>query len=139
MLGGIPIDEGSQDITGSNVILLTEPGVPACCNISDMVTATITGSRAAGFELAVSLTSDGEVPLTFVGGAVSMDETGAVQDLTSAFTGAFDLNNSLPTIQATSDVEAVPEPSTWALMTLGFAGLGFAGWRSRRRSVSIAV
>jgi hypothetical protein len=25
----------------------------------------------------------------------------------------------------------VPEPSTWALMLLGFAGLGFAGWRRR--------
>jgi hypothetical protein len=24
---------------------------------------------------------------------------------------------------------AVPEPSTWALMLVGFAGLGFAGWR----------
>ena len=25
----------------------------------------------------------------------------------------------------------VPEPSTWALMLLGFAGLGYAGWRRR--------
>jgi hypothetical protein len=33
---------------------------------------------------------------------------------------------------------AVPEPSTWAMMLLGFAGLGLAGWRSRRRSVAIA-
>jgi hypothetical protein len=33
----------------------------------------------------------------------------------------------------------IPEPSTWALMALGFAGLGFAGWRSRRRSVAIAA
>ena len=27
---------------------------------------------------------------------------------------------------------AVPEPSTWALMGLGFAGLAFTGYRSRR-------
>ena len=26
---------------------------------------------------------------------------------------------------------AVPEPSTWAMMLVGFAGLGFAGWRAR--------
>jgi hypothetical protein len=26
---------------------------------------------------------------------------------------------------------AVPEPSTWAMMLIGFAGLGFAGWRAR--------
>ena len=28
---------------------------------------------------------------------------------------------------------SVPEPSTWAMMLLGFAGLGFAGYRSTRR------
>ena len=26
----------------------------------------------------------------------------------------------------------VPEPSTWAMMVLGFAGLGYAGWRKAR-------
>jgi hypothetical protein len=26
----------------------------------------------------------------------------------------------------------VPEPSTWAMMLLGFAGLGFAGYRRAR-------
>ena len=30
-------------------------------------------------------------------------------------------------------VSAVPEPSTWAMMLLGFAGLGFAFRRSRRK------
>ena len=31
-----------------------------------------------------------------------------------------------------------PEPATWAMMLLGFAGLGFAGYRRTRRAVSIA-
>jgi hypothetical protein len=34
---------------------------------------------------------------------------------------------------------AVPEPSTWAMMLLGFAGLGFAGYRRTRKPVSIAA
>ncbi|HWY80433.1 MAG TPA: PEPxxWA-CTERM sorting domain-containing protein, partial [Roseiarcus sp.] len=29
---------------------------------------------------------------------------------------------------------AVPEPSTWAMMLVGFAGLGFAGYRSTQRA-----
>jgi hypothetical protein len=34
---------------------------------------------------------------------------------------------------------AAPEPSTWVMMLLGFAGLGYAGMRNRRRSaISIA-
>jgi PEP-CTERM motif len=32
---------------------------------------------------------------------------------------------------------AVPEPATWAMMLLGFAGLGFA-FRQSRRKVSMA-
>jgi hypothetical protein len=33
----------------------------------------------------------------------------------------------------------VPEPSTWTMMLLGFAGLGFAGYRASRKSVAVAV
>jgi hypothetical protein len=29
----------------------------------------------------------------------------------------------------------VPEPSTWAMMLIGFAGLGYARWRARRQTV----
>ena len=32
----------------------------------------------------------------------------------------------------------VPEPSTWAMLLVGFAGLGFAGYRSRRPAASAA-
>jgi hypothetical protein len=36
-------------------------------------------------------------------------------------------------------LNSVPEPSTWAMMLLGFAGLGYAGLRNRRRpAISVA-
>jgi hypothetical protein len=34
--------------------------------------------------------------------------------------------------------QAAPEPSTWAMMLVGFAGLGFAGYRSTRRQAAVA-
>jgi hypothetical protein len=33
----------------------------------------------------------------------------------------------------------VPEPSTWAMMLLGFAGLGLAGYRTSRRNAAFGV
>jgi PEP-CTERM motif len=32
-----------------------------------------------------------------------------------------------------------PEPSTWAMMLVGFAGLGFLGWRGSRRTAAQAA
>ena len=34
-------------------------------------------------------------------------------------------------------VVATPEPTTWALMLLGFAGLGFAGYRKAKRGAAV--
>jgi len=34
---------------------------------------------------------------------------------------------------------AVPEPSTWAMMLIGFAGLGYAGRRASRKSAALAA
>jgi hypothetical protein len=33
----------------------------------------------------------------------------------------------------------VPEPATWVMMLLGFAGLGFGGYRASRKSVAVAA
>ena len=34
---------------------------------------------------------------------------------------------------------AVPEPSTWAMMILGFAGVGFMTYRRRKQSNALIV
>jgi hypothetical protein len=48
-------------------------------------------------------------------------------------------NGQAHAFQLTSGVPSgVPEPSTWAMMGLGFAGLAFAGYRSRRTPAAIA-
>jgi hypothetical protein len=56
--------------------------------------------------------------------------------------------NSLPGIALTPGADyvayltvgaTVPEPSTWAMMALGFAGLGLAGYRGSRKSAALAA
>jgi PEP-CTERM motif len=34
-------------------------------------------------------------------------------------------------------INSVPEPSTWAMMILGFAGVGFMAYRRRNQSASL--
>ena len=38
-----------------------------------------------------------------------------------------------------STVAPVPEPSTWAMMILGFAGIGFMTYRQRKRRMALNV
>jgi hypothetical protein len=61
--------------------------------------------------------------------------------------GNFDVNvNALPNIRlvagqdyiALLTVASVPEPSTWAMMLIGFAGLGYAGYRQRQKPAGLA-
>jgi hypothetical protein len=39
----------------------------------------------------------------------------------------------------TYNASLVPEPSTWAMMLLGFAGLGFVGYRRQRQRLAGAA
>jgi PEP-CTERM motif len=43
------------------------------------------------------------------------------------------------TVAITSAVGAVPEPSTWAMMILGFAGIGFMAYRQKAKPALIAA
>ncbi len=59
------------------------------------------------------------------------------------YTYSFDYSNNITGFGATPSqlvvtASSVPEPSTWAMLLIGFAGLGFASYRARRYAVSIA-
>jgi PEP-CTERM motif len=77
------------------------------------MTADLSGPRVASNYLAWSLTNDG----FFHNKGVD----------------PFSFDNALQ-----MEIDAVPEPSTWAMMLMGFAGLGFAGWRGSRTTASAA-
>jgi hypothetical protein len=65
----------------------------------------------------------------FVGPALTADAQQYMITLNAPIESAND------TIQLITS-SAVPEPSTWAMMVMGFAGLGFAAYRGRRRAIS---
>jgi hypothetical protein len=119
------------------------------------IAVTASGSTFAfsGLDLAANFSTASYEFLGTRGGLTVFDLTGTQSNLTSA--GIFQtvgggvsldpidtlsvtINDSLDTANIDNIVlgpvaAAVPEPSTWAMMLLGFAGLGFAFRRSRRK------
>ena len=56
-----------------------------------------------------------------------------------AFTQGYEGPSELVvTATAAAATPTIPEPSTWAMMLLGFAGLAFVGYRGTRRGAPIA-
>jgi hypothetical protein len=94
----------------------------------------------AGFLYFSSDDENGNIPIhpAIKGGVAglnivaSLNETGDWQEITPYFT--FVVAGTRAWVA--SDV---PEPSTWAMMLMGFAGLAFAGFRSRKRTAALAV
>ncbi len=84
------------------------------------------------------------VTLTGPYGSSYPSGVGPWQKYTLSFTAASGGLHTLGLIDTNTDfsgndfsLAAVPEPSTWAMMLLGFAGLGFAGYRGAKRKASI--
>ena len=82
--------------------------------------------------LVITFISD---PARFLTGNPSLGsavETGQAQTILS-FPGSETLRAL--TVTASSDVDAVPEPATWALMLVGFFGVGVAMRRRREQGL----
>ena len=73
-------------------------------------------------------TSSGTPPIT---------ETGTCPGCTGSGQFGFVYNEAYGGA-AVAQVNGIPEPSTWVMMGLGFAGLAFAGYRTRRAAAAVA-
>jgi hypothetical protein len=120
-------------------------------NSTQWIQINFTAARAAGvtdfdFVMDSSTTPDawrvfGSNSATSLGSQILTGTDELEHDLTGA-NGAFAFYNFQATagnvlVASVSGVSAVPEPATWAMMLIGFAGLGFA-FRQSRRKVSFA-
>jgi hypothetical protein len=74
---------------------------------------------------------------TYTGG-VSGIPAGTYVGFEDRPSGDYDYNDDqfVFTDVASSVIPGTPEPSTWAMMLIGFAGLGFAGWRAPRKTAT---
>jgi len=117
--------------TTGNVYLNLISGTPSGDAFQSLVfTYSIDGSTPVVETFATVAAADA----FFSGNPINLgDLTAGTQtlDLSYAFTAMGDA----PGYEVTFDTSRapVPEPSTWAMMMLGFAGLGYASWRRGRK------
>ena len=114
---------GTNYLSGAFTDLVAGVGLQLSLNVSDPPDVlTLTSSVIPGNELgapsALGFTFTNVSPAAHITG-------GTIASFTASFTG-------------NASASAIPEPSTWAMMAIGFAGLGFAGYRSSRKAMSIA-
>jgi PEP-CTERM motif-containing protein len=140
-------DDGSNQIPTSAEILSSPVGlsgivVPYVTGFIDVSNGTITNVSS---NLIFSQTGPPDVFLGF--NLVCGGCDGNFSSITSANflqhnipTGGFSISN-LEGFQGVtfSEVNAVPEPSTWAMLLLGFAGVGFMAYRRKPKPALMAV
>jgi hypothetical protein len=101
-----------------------------------------TNERLTDLEITTAPVFTSEVALVFstpMEGSLVGYAGGPLSTITndvSSQTGAFGWNLTAGSLRETV---VVPEPSTWAMMLLGFVGLGFAGYRASRKSAAVAA
>ena len=86
---------------------------------------------------------DQRVDLELLRGAIGVDGADLLGDNAGDRTPSglwpSDHAGLITTLEIPSGSLVIPEPSTWAMMLLGFAGLGFVGYRTSRKAASIAA
>ena len=88
-------------------------------------------------ETAAAGATSGPLPICCQLNGVSVNMASDGEQIFKPFGVTFDVSDG---IQFTGNVVAnVPEPGTWTMMLLGFAGLAFGGYRSSRKIAALAA
>lgn len=112
-------------------------------NASDIVFSILNSSNAPVYtspflpSTATSLTIPGGI--LSAGQSYTLDLLFSEQVFGENDSPAFGTTQFYDTHTSVSFSTAVPEPSTWAMMLVGFLGLGYAGYRGSRRKSAAAV
>jgi hypothetical protein len=121
-------------------VTLTEPGSSAVSdfvNIDPLFFTDLNGATILT-GLDVTLVSDNESPLNVGDGQFVLAETGSWQNLSPFVKQFYGWTFPIPDVNVMSDVSDVPETSVWAMLLIGFAGLGFAGYRRAPKAPAFA-
>jgi len=125
--------------------------------LNNPLTFSINSGLISALEFNIDALTNGKVFFTFTGGnsdglvtsSYALDKNG--NNFFNAFDGTFSSVKMTFTNGATvadvaqfrlntaPAVAAVPEPATWALMLLGFAGIGFTIRRRRDNDVRLSI
>jgi hypothetical protein len=113
------------------IVSLEQAGITASFNFTPNEPFVLLGGGPS--------TTWGGQALTSVGDVVYGTEGNGLVMFTGTYSSITWTNPTRENYYAVTVGSAVPEPSTWAMMLLGFAGLGFAGYRTSRKPISIAA
>jgi hypothetical protein len=136
-LGTFSLDNGNHVYTGGSFTLEVLFTDPVGVSPSAVFSASITGQVVPG-----QGGQNGTASIDFDNTVHSFSWGGGPFTLQVSDVSPFALNNSnsiAGEIVLTSVAPAVPEPATWAMMMLGFAGVGFMAYRRRTKPALMAA
>jgi PEP-CTERM motif len=130
LTGDNPLIGGPVDLSFTSAGFLVLPAVNETLTISNVTTCFVVGGPCTRSPtLFRSSRSPPEIDFILTNGAV---ESGLSPGFGPADFGAVGTYQSLNVgglVTMTVNAAPTPEPSTWAMLLIGFSGLGFAGYR----------
>ena len=138
--GSFQIDQTTYDyntnkgyVAGSSTIMVSGDSIAGVNGLYDLFQGFLGGS--------IDFENSAHSIFTFPIGGNPPIQTGSIS-VAAAYISTADGEYSTVTggdLIASTPTTGVPEPSTWAMMLIGFAGLGFAGYRRASKARAIAA